>query len=63
VSGGSIIQPSSFNVGVYEGKLLPQGATIKLLDQGRRIAATSLKLDGTRLSWKNGSETRHATLS
>jgi hypothetical protein len=62
VSGGSIIHPSSFNVGVYEAKPLARSATIKLLDQGPAIAPTSLKLRGTRLSWRHGSEIRQATL-
>jgi len=62
VSGESIIHSSSFNVGVYEARLRVHGVSVGPLDQGRLIAPKSLKLHGTQLSWRHGSQTRHATL-
>jgi hypothetical protein len=63
VSGESIIRPNDSNIGVYEANMHPGRSDFKLLDQGRRIAPTSLKLHGAQLSWKHGSTTRHATLN
>jgi hypothetical protein len=38
------------------------GSADKMLDSGPQIAPASLRLNGSTLSWRHGTTTRHATL-
>jgi hypothetical protein len=62
ISGRSIIHRGPTQYGVYLLRAGPGGAGVGPVDEGTGIDPGSLRLSGTRLSWRDGGRTRIATL-